>query len=330
MAGAQPLLLHSLVEFDELIHACLDAAQCAHGAGDRIGVRRLHQAAARRRSRPRRRVCGASSPAPTRELEDADRDDPAFHLVRGLSPAALAKVPACDAYVIDGDHNYWTVAAELAHVAEQTPDGGHHPLTILHDVAWPCGRRDLYYAPEAVPSEGVHPHTWELGTVPGASEAVPGGFRGRGSFAIALHEGGERNGVRTAVEDHAARHGGLRFAVVPAVFGLGVLFAEAAPYAGKLDELLGGLDASPLLERMERNRLELYLAVLGAQQDVSELGLRQGRLLAEYDTAIARTETEAAALRHELAALKERLGRTEERPRRTDRRARCRDRPSVL
>ena len=117
--------------------------------------------------------------------------------------------------------------------------------------------------------------------------------------------------MRTAVEDHVAAHDGLRFVAIPAVFGLGVVYAADAPYAGQLDALLGTLDGNPLLERLERNRLELYLGVLRAQQDVSELGLRQGRLLAEYDAAIARTETEAAALRSEVATLRERLDRAD-------------------
>ena len=114
-------------------------------------------------------------PGPTRELQDLDAGEEAFHLVDGLSPWALEGLPRCDAYVIDGDHNYWTVTRELEHVA----GGDAFPLTLLHDVAWPCARRDQYYAPDALPPEGVHPHTWELGSVPGVAEAVAGGFRGR-------------------------------------------------------------------------------------------------------------------------------------------------------
>ncbi len=304
------MLLHSLVEFDHLIHACLDAA----------GARKVLEIGSESGDSTKRLLAAATArggglwciePAPTRELEQMDAADDAFHLVNGLSPGVLEGLPACDAYVIDGDHNYWTVAHELAHVAAQAADGGVHPLTILHDVGWPWARRDLYYDPDGLPAEAVHPHTWELGVVPGSEQAVPGGFRGRGSFALALVEGGERNGVRTAVEDHVAAHEGLRFVAIPAVFGLGVVYAEDAPYADQLDALLGTLDGNPLLERLERNRLELYLGVLRAQQDVSELGLRQGRLLAEYDAAIARTETEAAALRSEVATLRERLDRAD-------------------
>jgi len=302
MPGPKPMLLHSLVEFDELIHACLEAADARTvleiGAESGASTARLLAAVSERGG-----GLWCVEPGPTRELQDLDAGEEAFHLVDGLSPWALEGLPRCDAYVIDGDHNYWTVTRELEHVA----GGDAFPLTLLHDVAWPCARRDQYYSPEALPPEGVHEHTWELGSVPGVAEAVAGGFRGRGSFAVAVHEGGERNGVRTAVEDFAVQHGGLRFAVIPAVFGLGVLYSSDAPYASELAALLAPYDGNPLLERLEGNRLELYLALLRTSQDVAELGLRQGRLLAEYDAAIARSETDAAALRAEVAGLRERL-----------------------
>lgn len=295
------MLLHSLVEFDELIHACLEAAAVRTvleiGSESGASTARLLAAVSERGG------LWCVEPGPTRELEELDAREEAFHLVHGLSPWALEGLPACDAYVIDGDHNYWTVSRELEHAAA----GDAFPLTLLHDVAWPCGRRDFYYAPDALPPEAVHPHTWELGSVPGVAEAVAGGFRGRGSFAVAMHEGGECNGVRTAVEDFVAGHGGLRFAVIPAIFGLGVLYSPDAPYASEMAALLAPYDANPLLERLESNRLELYVGLLRSNHDVAELGLRQGRLLAEYDAAIARSETDAAALRAEVAKLRDRL-----------------------
>src|SRR5205807_9113807 len=116
-----------------------------------------------------------------------------FDLIEGRSPAAL---PAgADAYIIDGDHNYWTVSREL----EIAFRG--EALAILHDVGWPCARRDQYYAPEALPDEAVLPHSFDSGRVPGERELVDGGFRGAGQFAVALEEGGPRNGVLTAIED---------------------------------------------------------------------------------------------------------------------------------
>ncbi len=305
MPGAQPLLLHSLVEFDELIRGCLARAGSNSileiGSESGGSTKRLLAAAAQREGE-----MWCVEPAPTRELRDLAAAEEHFNLIEGFSPAALEGLPACDAYVIDGDHNYWTVSRELEQVGLQAERVRDHPLTILHDMAWPCARRDQYYQPSALPSEATHPYTWDRGATPGTVEATTGGFRGRGSFAIACIEGGPSNGVRTAVEDYMSSREGLHLAVVPAIFGLGILWAEDAPYADALAEFVGPLDANPVLERMERNRLELYVAVLRSQQDVAELGLRQGRLLTEYDLALTEAEVEAAALREELSSLRSR------------------------
>ena len=36
--------------------------------------------------------------------------------------------------------------------------GAPLPLLIMHDVCWPYGRRDLYYAPERIPEEFRQPY----------------------------------------------------------------------------------------------------------------------------------------------------------------------------
>lgn len=300
---SQPLLLHSLAEIKGVVRGCLEAAQARTVAeiGSESGAN----------TRELLSFVGESQgelwcvePEPTLEVEQLDGQEDRLHLVRGRSPEALTAVEACDAYIIDGDHNYWTVSRELDHIAQ---GADRLPLVLLHDVCWPAGRRDMYYAPGALPAGAVHPHSWELGCVPGRQEAIAGGFRGRGSFAIALNEGGERNGVRTAVEDFMEAREDLRFVVVPAIFGLGVLYSATAPYADDaLDRLLGPLERNPLLERLERNRIDLYMELLEQRDRVSELGLRQGRLLAEYDRSLTAAEAEAAALRLEVAKLRER------------------------
>ena len=40
--------------------------------------------------------------------------EPNLHLVTEPSPAALADLPVAELYVVDGDHNYAVVRAELA------------------------------------------------------------------------------------------------------------------------------------------------------------------------------------------------------------------------
>lgn len=141
-------------------------------------------------------------------------------------------------------------------------------LVFLHDVAWPCARRDFYYSPERIPAEHRQPFSYDGGAIPGRNDLVPGsGFRGMGQFASAVREGGERNGVLTAVEDFVAVTGRpMAFAEIPAVFGLGILFDQDAPWSESLGQFLLPYHQSPLLASLERNRLANYLRVIELQE----------------------------------------------------------------
>ena len=87
----------------------------------------------------------------------------------------MAQLPAADAVIIDGDHNYYTVSSELRLIAEHAGDAGL-PLLLCHDVGWPHARRDSYYAPETIPAEHRH-ETVEGGYVfPGNSGLREGGL----------------------------------------------------------------------------------------------------------------------------------------------------------
>jgi hypothetical protein len=97
----------------------------------------------------------------------------------------------------------------------------------------------------------------------------------------------------------------LRFVRVPSIFGVGFVYSRSASYAGALAALLDPLDGNPLLERLERNRVDLYMKVIELQDAASDAGLRQGRLIAEYDRSLTAAEIEAAQLRIELAKLRE-------------------------
>ncbi len=190
--------------------------------------------------------------------------------------------------MIDGDHNYETVSGELAAVFDAAGTG--HPLVVLHDIGWPWARRDLYYAPDALPPGSVHPHTYEGGVRPGERSVGPGGFSGQGEFAYALEEGGPRNGVLTAVEDFLTDHPSFELVQVPCIFGLGFLFDGEAPYAGDLRAQLATYDENPLLARLEENRIALYLRVHDALADLDGV-------VAERDAALAALEDLRAALR---------------------------------
>jgi len=122
-------------------------------------------------------------PYPTPEINRLAEDSSNFELINGRSPAALRELAPADAYVVDGDHNHWTVSREL----EAIFDGaGGTPIAILHDVGWPCARRDQYYAPDALPTDAVLPHSFTTGRTPGTSALVEGGCRRSGQFAVAI------------------------------------------------------------------------------------------------------------------------------------------------
>jgi methyltransferase family protein len=197
----------------------------------------------------------AIDPMPQPELVALDEQHEELELVRATSLEGLQRIPAVDAVVLDGDHNYYTVAEELRIVAERAADDGM-PLILLHDVCWPHARRDDYYAPDQIPEEARQPVVEGGGVFPGEPGVRPGGLPYRWPAA---REGGPRNGVLTAVEDFVERRPELRLAVVPAFFGLGVVWDTDAPWAADLAALLDPWDRNPLLERLEANRA-LHLA----------------------------------------------------------------------
>jgi hypothetical protein len=239
-------------------------------------------------------------PFPVLEVRELAAGLPRVSLVEGRSPEALSQVGAADAWLIDGDHNYWTVTGEL----EAIFAGGRAPLAVLHDVGWPCARRDQYYSVDALPAEAVHPHSFSKGRAPGVAGLVDRGFGGGGEFAVALEEGGPRNGVLTAVEDFLASRRGLEYAHVPAVFGLGVIWPSEAPYAAALGDLLRPWDRNPLLARLEENRLRLYMRVLEVQDRLGRADPASNLVLLRYAERLADLEAENASLRLERGHLR--------------------------
>jgi Methyltransferase domain len=173
--------------------------------------------------------------APHPDLEALEPAHDSLRLIRATSHAALAELPLGDAIILDGDHNYYTVSEELRIVAERARDEGRQlPLVLVHDVGWPHGRRDDYYVPERIPAEHRQPLA-EEGLFPGEPGSRHGGIP---SDNPAAHEGGPRNGVLTAVEDFISGQEGLRLAIVPAFYGLGVIWDTTGPHDPALARLL--------------------------------------------------------------------------------------------
>ncbi|MEA2468420.1 MAG: hypothetical protein QOJ57_2546 [Thermoleophilaceae bacterium] len=303
---ADDVLIYSLSEHRELIFECLDV----------VAPKRVVEIGSEAGGMSREMVRWAEEhdarfltiePYPIDEIRELDRGSDAFELVEARSPEALERLEPADVYLVDGDHNHWTVLLELRAIYS-----GGTPVTILHDVGWPCARRDQYYSVDALPAEAVRPHSYTQGRVPGQDELVHGGFGGSGEFAVALEEGGAGNGVLTAVEEFVASRDDLEYAQVPAVFGLGVVYAAAAPYAERVRELLRPWDGNPLLQRLEDNRVRLYARVLELQDRLTRADTRSNRVLLRYAERLADLEAENASLRLERGRLRADLDAAEE------------------
>ncbi len=213
-----------------------------------------------------------------------------LQIVAELSLDALEHTPLTDVFILDSDHNYYTLSHELEVISRRVAAEEHpFPLLLLHDVRWPHGRRDDYYVPDRIPAE----HRQPLATA-GLHPDEPGTrYGGLPCDNPAAREGGARNGVMTAIEDFMADRPGLRLVTVPAFFGLGVMWDTTGPHDAALTELLEPLDGHPLLERLERNRV-LHIA----NSHVNKVLAHDAR--AEAQQQIERSEQQRALLRRML------------------------------
>jgi hypothetical protein len=247
----------------------------------------------------------AVDPAPQPELVELAERRQRLELVRATSVDALVRIPVADVVILDGDHNYWTVKEELRIIAERVAASGERlPLLLLHDVCWPHARRDDYFDPQAVPAEYRQP-TVEGGRLYPGVEGLndPGGMPYKWPAA---REGGPRNGVLTAAEDFLGeREDSVRLAIVPAFYGLGVVWSLDAPYAAALAELLDPWDRNPLLERLERNRV-LHLA--SSQVQLTRAADAETRLAVAQEVLRRLLVSSAFGVAERLSRLRDRAG----------------------
>jgi hypothetical protein len=265
------LLLHSMKEFDEVIFEIID----------RLRPRGILEIGAETGAFTDRLLayCSANAaklvsidPAPNPRLIDVASASEVFDLVIGLSLPYLEQHSTdAELVLIDGDHNYFTVRNELELVHAGFRRHAKSGAVLLHDVGFPCARRDFYYAPATIPAEARHPYSYELGVTVGSDKLVTGGFRGEGNFAWALAEGGERNGVLTAIDDFVKAHPEYHYRSIDAVFGLGALTELGSAPDSAIAEVFARYD-NALVRRLERNRLELYLKVIELQDLLNKRG----------------------------------------------------------
>ena len=244
----------------------------------------------------------AIDPNPKVDTADWQRERPdhiRFH--RGLSVDVIPGLEPPDVVLVDGDHNWYTVHSELVLLDQQAAQAGQPPpLVLLHDAQWPYARRDLYYDPGTIPKTHRHPHE-KAGLLPDRSEVVEdGGLNAHLEHAI--FEGGEHNGVLTAVEDFLAASGETwKFTVVPGLNGLGILAPTARLSDNKaLRDVIAALGRAPALRRVvalvERERLEIEIRRQAAQRRLLELEADAEQLTA------ARGELERLRAEHERLA----------------------------
>lgn len=288
-----PLLIYSLAEFQELIFEGFEIAGVRQvveiGSEAGLFTERLIRWTADQGGK-----LVSIDPATSDHVRTVAARFDHVTLLEKTSVDALPELPAMDAYLIDGDHNYSTVSQELRLIHEACQRAGRRPLLYVQDVAWPCGRRDQYYNPESMDSRERHPYEF-AGVVPWSEGTTThGGFRGNGEFAVARTEGGAHNGVGTAVDDFLAEHPGYRFIAVPYVFGMAIVFPGDAEWADALWERLGSYHEHPVLARLEANRLRLYLEVLALTDTLSEERVRNASAIAALEADLEEARTQRA------------------------------------
>jgi hypothetical protein len=244
----------------------------------------------------------AVDPAPQPSLVELARERPQLELIRETSLQALPKIQLPDVLIIDGDHNYHTVSEELRLVSERA-SGAELPLLLFHDVCWPHGRRDDYFNPEQIPPE------YRQEIVPDGQGIFPGdpGSRADGLPypRSAAREGGPRNGVLTAIEDFVSTREGIRLVVVPAFFGFGAAWHRDTPWADEVAAILEPWDRSPLLQRLEENRVHSIAEEHALRVSMWALQERQTR----QETLLRRMlESSAFAVAERLSRLRVRAG----------------------
>ncbi len=170
----------------------------------------------------------------------------------------IEKLPAIDAWFLHGNPNWFTTYHELCAIYASAKKYQKPMVVFIHDVAWPCARRDWYSFPERIPEQFRQPFSRDYSVVRNDIKIMEG--RGEKNLAYALTEGGEQNGVLTAIEDFfIAYQDEFYWGFIPSVFGLGILFDRSHPQAAFIASKIAPYHQQPLLANLEKNRIANYL-----------------------------------------------------------------------
>lgn len=202
-------------------------------------------------------------PFPSMDISALLRRYPSVHVLRLRSTEALTDLPVPDVVLLDGDRNYYTVLTELQILQKRSVENGVFPVVLLHDIGWPYGRRDLYSLPAAIPQCRRHPYA-EGGVHPDREYVVTGGAL-HPMRLHAKHEGGENNGVLTALEDFLhGREADFLLTLMQGFHGLAIL-APRKTVSGnaELAAFLESLTVSPALQKhvmkLEERRIDALI-----------------------------------------------------------------------
>jgi hypothetical protein len=184
-----------------------------------------------------------------------------YTLHKDLSLNILPNLNPFDAVLIDGDHNWYTVFHELQCIEKtHLHEPSRFPIILMHDTCWPYARRDLYYNPETIPPEFRHKYR-QAGIKPGQI-ALDDHFSFNSHLCNAVLEGGEKNGVLTAIEDYLNISAiEFEFIQIPFFHGLGILISKARLQRQKelhdfVQKLVSSENLISMMQEFEKHRAE--------------------------------------------------------------------------
>jgi len=255
---ADNLLLHSMAEFSSIIFPILETIQANTigelTAADQENLKFLHLWLSGRQGK----LVVLDANCPDEFIDWIDSVDDLVTYVPQSGIDGIAQMPAVDAWFVHGHPNWFNVYHELAEIYETAKKNQQPMMIFLQNVAWPCARRDWYASPNSIPENFRQPHTWNGDDAADAMKIM--NSRENKTYACALKEGGERNGVLTAVEDFVLNHADeFYWALIPSIFGLGVLFSRNHPRASEVARIIAPYHQHPLLINLEKNRMANYL-----------------------------------------------------------------------
>jgi len=208
-------------------------------------------------------------PLPGFDSEEWERENPdTFTMCRDLSLNVIKAIKDAQCFLIDGDHNWYTVYNELCQIYEAYGED-NFPLVMFHDILWPYDRRDLYYSPETIPA--IYRHDYEKKAMaPSSKNLVNEGINGY--LFNAKEYGGEKNGVLTAIEDFVKEHPtpNLDIYTIDVLHGLGMI-ASKEKYPEAVEHFYSASALKGAMQICESERLDKSVKINALTKKVQKL-----------------------------------------------------------